>query len=228
MPTTYTPPKALTPSWWVDIDAPKPAYMSLSDYMTTIILNRAIPFLDPVSQAETAQFLMRRAPTLTNRYKSVLTPTTEDIPAGASLQQQAQRLATGADYLNVKNLGVGLRPEIIRELNETPEARAQSMGDIRFLGEALSTAREGLPKVGASSGASRAQQQFAQQHLKTLMDEAMQNRDTGFAAFLENLTNPVLRQAPLSGIFGVNRAQSLPGGSDYRRGGVAFRNPGLT
>lgn len=95
---------------------------------------------------------------------------------------------------------------------------------MKWLEEALNTAKGGV-------GGTRAQQLLAAQHLDTLFREADKDLQTGgyknldtYRTLVENLVNPVVDRAPLSGLFGVVRAY-IPRKDEYRRSGYAWRNP---
>ena len=97
---------------------------------------------------------------------------------------------------------------------------------LKWLEEALTTV-----KGGVGEDKTRADQLLAAQHLDTLYREADEDMATGgfknlssYRTLVENLANPVIRRAPVSGLFGVMRGY-IPRKDEYRRGGWAWRNP---
>jgi hypothetical protein len=219
----------VTPSWWKDVSIKRPEHIPLQQYMQAVILNRAIPFLDPTTQAETANFISRLLPTGFQDYSQVSIPTPDvKAPAGKRIQEQADLLRQVLPTLSEQKIGKGLEPGVSKEIATSPAERDALASQLRWLQEFGKTAQLGLPQVGQASGASRAQQQFAREHLGTLMREATQQGiPSPFTALGENIFSPALPRAPLSGLVGTGRATSLPG-SEYQRAGVAFRNPTFT
>lgn len=127
-----------------------------------------------------------------------------------------QQLAAAAGGLGWQNQVGKMGGFLQTQMGGNPQLQAPT----QWLQEYLKTAAGGL------GGATRGQQKMAASHLATLEQEAAQDANRlGFAQTLgENLVNPVLGKAGLSGMLGWRRAVNLPSG-DYRRAGVAFRNP---
>jgi hypothetical protein len=112
-----------------------------------------------------------------------------------------------------------------KALTEANKAAGQDIqAGLGWLREAVNVAR------GATKGSStRAQQKLAGEHLATLFREAEREpkRAGLYTTLFQNMVNPVLREAPESGIFGFTRSLKPPPG-DFRRKGISSRNVKFT
>lgn len=140
---------------------------------------------------------------------------------GLLSQAAINYLANALDWNTLqKNLPLNIQTDLSKP--ENAKALDDILAGTRWLQEALRTA-------SGAVGGIRSQQALAGSHLTTLMREAEQEplRAGLYTTLFENLMNPILPEAPLSGLFGASRALKLPSGQ-YRRGNVAFRNPAFT
>jgi len=196
------------------------------EYFQQLIANMLLPqFLEPTTQAETARWLGRSAPTGYAGYQNIALPTGAGaaLPPGQLMTPEQLALITSQlDY----NTLMGQVPEALRTTftADDPE-RKQALADVKsgidWMREYLQTGAQGL-----GPGKTRSELAYTAKHLETLGREAQAEPGVSglYATLAENILNPVTQRAPLSGLFGRSRALSTPSG-EYRRGGVAFRNP---
>lgn len=240
MPTSsITPPATPTsqPSWWKSGPTLAPKRQkttSLQDYFQQFLTNRAIRWMnDPATQATTAQFLARDNPASYGIYSGVpLGPSPS--ATGASTRQSMSRLtpeylSTLISQLRPAKVLNALPSEIGKEFGEKSNqaARQEALASGKWLNEYLKTAS--LAAGTGRKAPTRSQQGYAREHLATLTREAQDMPSKSkYLTLAENLVNPVLGRAPQTGILGRARVTAETPGGDYRRAGVAFRNPFAT
>jgi hypothetical protein len=216
------------PAWYQAAVPGQSTGVSPQDYLQQVIYNQMLPYMDPITQRETALWLARDNPQAYGAYGGLdptggaMPPLAPPIPGAAALGG----LTSSLDF----NTLLGTLPSASKKQQNllsqirgnTPQSAPLRAG-VGWLQEALRTAMGGLP------GSTRAQQQLAGGHLTTLMKEAEREPNRGglYTTLFQNLMNPITQRAPTSGLFGAGRALSNPAGG-FRRKGVAFRNVGLT
>jgi len=192
-----------------------PPGMNQQDYIQQYLTNQALQYMDPSSRQETQQYLARTNPGMFRAYGMMQggpTAPTQDTVDPAALRANIQNFANSMDF-----------GRLSREL--TPNLGGASLpaasSSMNWLQDYLRTAMGGM-------GGTRAQQQFSQARLGTLEREAQAKpQDLGqYLTLAENLTNPVTRRAPISGLIGGRRA--VQQGSDFMRRGLVRRNPYAT
>lgn len=222
-PTPAPPPPDPYTDWYQAAAPAQAEGTTIDNYIQQAIYNQMIPYMDPITQRETALWLARANPTAYSKYAG-LDPVGGNVPLTAGqagplgAQGAVGNLAGTLDFSKI--LG-GLPKAVQDKIKPTTALGARS--GVGWLQEALRTA------MGGTKGTTRAKQQLAGGHLATLMREAGQEPGRGgmYKTLFENLMNPIRQRAPASGLFGSGRALSNPAGS-FRRKGVAFRNVGLT
>jgi hypothetical protein len=119
-------------------------------------------------------------------------------------------------------------PEQVRldlEKEENQQTKQDVWSGVGWLRDALNTARS-----AAGPDTTRKQQRLAAEHLGTLFREAEREpqRAGRYKTLVENVLNPIVSQAPQSGIFGHQRALASVPGSSFVRRGFGIRNPAFT
>lgn len=223
------------PSWWTGAipqwQESGPYKTTPQDYFQQVLYNRLIPYLDPLTQLSTAQWLARDNPYAWQAYSANTLPNMTTIrPMEGS---QVSTFLT-PDYfnkviseLNYNNIVNAMPTQTVRNMLNSPtiasrsSAAADAQSGLEWLTEAMKTAQTAAP------GSTRNQQALAKGHLATLYKEAGQEPARGgmYRTLFENLVNPVVRTAPISGMFGTMRS-TVP--APDRGTAQAAKNPFLT
>lgn len=191
----------------------------IKQYMT----NTALGYLDPVSAAETRQYLARANPIAFRAYEATAVPTNPNN-ASMSTQELSSRLLNAANAMNVQNMysdkNVASALTNYGADSDKQTSLSQGQAGTTWMREYLRSAAEGL-------GGTRAEQKFANERMATLEREAESNPEGlgQYRTLAENIVNPV-RQRNLSGIIGNRR--SLTPGQDFMRKGFTQRNLSMT
>lgn len=227
-------PISNSPNWWSGA-APKwqesgPYTTTPQDYFQQYLYNQLIPYLDPLTQLSTAQWLFRDNPLTWSNYSPA---NLQSMATLRPMEGSQVRTFLSPDYfktvlgmLNYNNLTSAMPDKVKNLLNaEDPTKRSAAAADAQaglgWLIEALKTAQTAAP------GATRNAQALAKAHLATMYKEAGLEPGKGgkFRTLFENIVNPVVRRAPLSGMFGTMRS-TIP--SPDRGKAWAAPNPFLT
>lgn len=215
------------PSWYIEPPTTIPDEITPGDYYQQLTYNRALPYLDAITQESTAEWLARDNPIQYNDYAYV-NQGEQDPLTQRDLQQRLtpNRLTQIAENLSYEALRDNLPGEVQEDLQlqENNEQRMNLQSGLRWMTEALNT---GASAAGPVDETTRSQRRQASQHLETLMNEAAQEPERGgrYSTLVENILNPVVDRNSLSGALGNRRALRLQSG-DFRRGGISYRNTG--
>lgn len=136
----------------------------------------------------------------------------------SNLDEDMQKWLSGEEDYKVPKIGE--KDEQTLKKSEGIQASNRQKASLRWLREALDTA------AMAGTGSTRAQQKLGMGHLDTLMKEASSAPEGAgqYQTLFENLVNPVVWEQPLTGVLGQSRAVKSRA-DDYKRGGLAWRNP---
>lgn len=227
---------------------PSGAYATTpQDYFQRYLYNAMLPYLDPMTQVSTGQWLARDYPSGYGQYENI-PQLNAQARARATLSPTAvddymtrDRINAFLGNLDYNQLIAGIPDWRLRNALQNPQttphpASGDTNREIMAMGQpaqqdiraSLNWLTEALRTAGTGAQGSRAQQNLAKAHLATLYREAEQEPERAgrYKTLFENLTNPVTTRAPLSGMFGSMRT-TIPQ-PEFKRKGVAFRNPLLT
>lgn len=195
----------------------KPEGMSQEDFMKYYLTNKALSSLDPQTKKETAAWLAQANPQLFAGYSGA--SSAPDAAPAQELDPEARsallkQMAGTLDWNKVQ----GELPQGAQGIGSVADQNT-SRAMMGWLNQYLNTAASGMTGT-------REQQLAAAGQLNRLMTEAT-NKGGAMAQIAtlgENLVNPITKKAGLTGVIGSSRALGLPSG-EYRRAGVAYRNP---
>jgi len=197
----------------------RPEGMSLQDFATSSALSRLTQFMDPQSKELTRQYLARENPELYGGYNFITnSPASAGVQDRVDPQQLAANLAEAQQVITPEALTGGTYGKTKEELLTSG---GETFSPTEWLRNYFNTASQGV-------GGTRRQQQFAAERLRTLENEAKESPQLqNIRTFAEDLINPVAQRASLSNIIGQKRTLNNRR-DEYRRGGVALRNPTAT